>query len=515
MKPFERLFKINTSERKEPHIESTRFLPEYLRKVFPWRDEPESEQLPLAESAFAENKEIKPEFAHLLKLKKAITAENERRKNAGLQPVTFLGIHASTNEDKASQLLVHRLLDVTERLGVKTDFIALSDEEGALDQAHIQETINKIRESDGFVITTHTRRGVLNSYMATLLEALEKENLSGKLVSFSHTFSDEDKDSQIGPPQLIERFFTEKGCVILPYSLMYVHEGEANEKWLERDIERNGVNFVKAVERLSTSELPNFLMNPDILKKRKVEGKISPEWEKLKSKVESINEARRNKQEKPLNVLFVFGGENPKGYSTRTAKVLAKNFEYLGLATNIMHLAAEKKGAETTDTIQEPEASDAHIIEMYKKILDADIIIFSTPVFWFEASSRLQKFIEQTTPLEVSGFLLEGKAFGTVITFSEAGATDVESRLKTFAQHNGMMNIPLGGLKVRLGSSSQEKANIRNADFLNESRYENISQMAAMGTVLLTEFLATDGKDVKKFRLDHLNSLLSILSPED
>jgi multimeric flavodoxin WrbA len=311
---------------------------------------------------------------------------------------------------------------------------------------------------------------------------------------------------------------------------MYAHQGEANEPWLERDIERNGVNFLRAIDRLGRSKLPNLLEDPTEVEQRKKNGETSEAWKGLQERVYLLNTEREKRGERTLNVLFVLGGENPKGYSSRVARVLEKNFQFLGLQTDVIQLADTDEGIKLTtgnpevsieeaaqklQNIEINDPKDAIMQQAYQQLLGADIVIFASPVRWYEVSAKLQKFIERTTPLEVSGYLLAGKAFGSLITFSEGGAAEAEARLQYFADSNGMMNIPMGGMKIRLGSDPKGKEGPKNRDFLNTPRYKSIRRMAAMGTALITEFLAADGKDIKRLSFDHLNPLLSVVMPED
>lgn len=510
--------------------EKQRLIPEYLRPFLKWlRECPESTNLPLVESGFTTEGAIHPDFEQLRALKARIEKENKRREEQYERPISFIGIHASPRKDEASYQLLDKVLDTPERLGIQKELYTFYDEKGNFDPQNIEKTVEAIRNADGFMITTHTRRGIFNSYITALLEALENENLAGKVASFSHTFSKPEKDSQIVPLQLLRRFFEEKGCVILPYSSMYAHEGEANEPWLVRDIERNGVNFLKTIDRLGRSQLPHLLSDPALVQMRKRKGEVEPAWKNLQDRVQLINTERTKRNERPLNALFVLGGENPKGYSARATRVLEKNFQFLGLETATINLAEEDEKIKFTSgnpeiTLKEAmpefrgekkETEDAAMQDAYMKLLGADVVIFTTPIRWFGVSARLQKFIERTTPLEVSGFLLAGKAFGSLITFAESGAAEAEARLQTFADNNGMMNIPLGGLKIRLGSSPKGKEDPKSADFLTTPRYKSIRQMAAMGTALVTDFLVADGAQLSHLSLDHLNPLLSVVSPED
>lgn len=498
-----------------------KLFPEHLHPFVPWRGEPESEKLPLWETAFTPSGEVIPEFERLIRMKEAIAKENKRRTEAGLPPVNFIGIHASSGQDTPSKTLLEQLLITPERLGVETKIFTIDDKDGNISPQKIADIIKAVKDADGIIITTHTKRGTLNSRYMLLQEALESTNLKGKLFYFAHTFDDPEKDSQLRPEYSVSQFFQGKGCLLPPYPL-YVHTEGLNENWIPRDIERSGINLIRLLERFSGSQLQELVQHPNLAERSKGHGDLTPAWKSLRRKVEKINKEREEKGEDPLTALFVLAGENPQGYSATIAKDLALNFEYLGVRADWFHIArstiAPSEGNPNVTLAQEIPSADwairpGSVEEAYIKMLEADIIIFTAPVRWFEISGRMQQFIERMVALENQSFLLEGKAFGTIITFGEAGAPDAQARLERYARNDGMTVIPYGGINLRLGAEPSESTEYEVRR--KRGKRAKIRRMAALGTSLVTDILVTDGGRMSRIRWDHLNPLLPLVSAED
>ena len=450
--------------------------------------------------------------------REAIEAENEQRKNHGKELVTIVGVHAAPQEDSLSRQMIDRITDSARDVGMERKIIEISTDAGMVSREAIDRAVQDIRSADGLVITTHTKGGRFNLLCTALFEALEDVDLHGKLVGFAHTYDSPAEDMQVGPSMVAQRFFQEKGCLILPYSFMYAHTGSKDEAWVERDIVGNGIRIARGIERLTRSHLVNLLEDPDALERRKVGGTLNPEWGRLKKRVGEISAERKEQGQKRLNVLFVLGGESEKGKGVRISKLLGKNFEFLGLKTNTLHLASQEGMIEST--MGNPNLTLANVVggegardtdasmqEAYRALLQADMIIFSTPVRWFNISWHLQKFMERMTPLEASGFLLEGKAFGTIVTFGEAGGTEVQSHLDHFALHNGLMSIPFGGINEHLTFDLKQSRGLP---------FAKAHGMAARGTALLVDFLAADGSEMRKIDFkDIQHPLEEMVDPGD
>lgn len=88
-----------------------------------------------------------------------------------------------------------------------------------------------------------------------------------------------------------------------------------------------------------------------------------------------------------------------------------------------------------------------------KKILDADIVIFATPIWWGGHSSEIQRVIERLDELHdeiLAGkkSRLEGKVGGLVITGDSDGAEHVTGCIANFYNAVGLVLPPHATLSV-------------------------------------------------------------------
>jgi len=78
-------------------------------------------------------------------------------------------------------------------------------------------------------------------------------------------------------------------------------------------------------------------------------------------------------------------------------------------------------------------------------ILEADAIIFASPVYWFSPSALLKTLIERMTSLEnQNAFMLKGKVAGVIIVGEEEGAILAGSQLLSALNQMGFVIPPLG-----------------------------------------------------------------------
>jgi multimeric flavodoxin WrbA len=88
-----------------------------------------------------------------------------------------------------------------------------------------------------------------------------------------------------------------------------------------------------------------------------------------------------------------------------------------------------------------------------RRVLDSDIIILATPVWWGNQSSEIQRVIERLDELhdevmEGEPSALEGKAGGVVITGDSDGAEHVIGNLCNFFNAVGLLIPPYATLSV-------------------------------------------------------------------
>ncbi len=79
-----------------------------------------------------------------------------------------------------------------------------------------------------------------------------------------------------------------------------------------------------------------------------------------------------------------------------------------------------------------------------QRILEADALVFATPVYWFAPSARMKTLIERMTSLENKGLLLAGKPFALVAAAEEDGAAQALAQLAVTLGFMGLALTPLG-----------------------------------------------------------------------
>jgi multimeric flavodoxin WrbA len=75
--------------------------------------------------------------------------------------------------------------------------------------------------------------------------------------------------------------------------------------------------------------------------------------------------------------------------------------------------------------------------ELYDKIIEADLLVFATPVYWWSISAQLKTFVDRFCPLSVEDF--KGKKFVLLMTYGMArpntGPEMVENMFKEIWDH--------------------------------------------------------------------------------
>lgn len=102
--------------------------------------------------------------------------------------------------------------------------------------------------------------------------------------------------------------------------------------------------------------------------------------------------------------------------------------------------------------------------QIYNQILNSDIIIFATPIWWNHHSSLLQRVIERLDEVhddltKHGTSVLANKAAGIVITGDSDGAMSIISNISNFCMWVGLSLAPLGSLSV-LGDKLNKQANL-------------------------------------------------------
>lgn len=79
-----------------------------------------------------------------------------------------------------------------------------------------------------------------------------------------------------------------------------------------------------------------------------------------------------------------------------------------------------------------------------ERILNADAVVFATPVYWFSVSARMKALLERMTSMENQGLLNLGKPMALLAVAEEEGASQALSQMLLPLAYMGFVLAPLG-----------------------------------------------------------------------
>jgi multimeric flavodoxin WrbA len=130
-----------------------------------------------------------------------------------------------------------------------------------------------------------------------------------------------------------------------------------------------------------------------------------------------------------------------------------------------------------------------------KRILDVDIVIFATPVWWGIQSSLIQRVIERLDELhdeimETGKSRLTNKVAGIIVTGDSDGAQHIIANLANFFIALGLTIPPFGALTV-LWSGFAKKSDKNNEEKLKylEDNYTSTAKKAAQNLAFMANLL--------------------------
>lgn len=143
--------------------------------------------------------------------------------------------------------------------------------------------------------------------------------------------------------------------------------------------------------------------------------------------------------------LFINGSaRRDKGITFRLATKVKESIEREGYNVEFIHLVdltinfCEGCVSESGKLCNPERCLSGRLDDDFKlvmeKMLDSDIIVFLTPVYWYSMSGRMKNLIDRLTSLENVNKMLDGKIGGFVVTAQEDGA------MMTILQLMGTLN---------------------------------------------------------------------------
>jgi len=85
---------------------------------------------------------------------------------------------------------------------------------------------------------------------------------------------------------------------------------------------------------------------------------------------------------------------------------------------------------------------DENTSYVLKKLIDSDVLIFATPVYWFGPSGLLKNLIDRMTSLEHKQKILDGRVGGIICSYEEEGAAMAISQLFLALSDMGLLFPP-------------------------------------------------------------------------
>lgn len=139
------------------------------------------------------------------------------------------------------------------------------------------------------------------------------------------------------------------------------------------------------------------------------------------------------KDESPILVLGVLGSPRKEGNTMRLLNIILNEAKNEGAQTETIYLIdnppryclgcyADLPESCNPDTCTKGDLNDG-MKHIFQKFLQADGVVFATPVYWFAPSGLMKTLIDRLTALENAGKLLDGKVAGFLATYEEDGAT--------------------------------------------------------------------------------------------
>lgn len=197
-------------------------------------------------------------------------------------------------------------------------------------------------------------------------------------------------------------------------------------------------------------------MSPEIYKPREAR---STEW--LQGYLNSIKEYK----ETDKAAIFVVGinGARINGTTHSALNRVLERIESHGCKTLIAHLKeiqmtdSDDAYSQDPNSAKYPVPFDDDIPDIHELLLLADGIVFATSTNWGKQTPRMSLFENHLTPLENSGFLLEGKTSGHIVTGEESGQIGVLENQLWVMSNMGMTPPPYGAIYIISSRPGKDK----------------------------------------------------------
>lgn len=175
-------------------------------------------------------------------------------------------------------------------------------------------------------------------------------------------------------------------------------------------------------------------------------------------------------------VLILLGSPRKTGNSSVLADSLAKGSEHTGARVETLFLQdLDISPCTGCNGCQEETAQgcviDDAMQDVYRKIIEADAVVFASPIYWFSVTAQLKTVIDRI--YAVGGGdknVLGGKTFGVVLTYADADPfiSGAVNALRMFQDISAYLGATLAGAVY---GSAYEAGEIREDKGLLDAAY--------------------------------------------
>lgn len=139
----------------------------------------------------------------------------------------------------------------------------------------------------------------------------------------------------------------------------------------------------------------------------------------------------KSKTTSSVKILAVNSSPQEKGHTVHLLNLFVESAEKLGAQVKRFDLYKEHIPPVTGELGKKSKK----LSHLQKELVASDGFVIATPTYWFNEPGILKNFIDNLTPLEENGFLLEGKVAGFIVYSPQGGETEVlENLAMTFNQ---------------------------------------------------------------------------------
>ncbi|OYT62099.1 MAG: NADPH-dependent FMN reductase [Thermofilum sp. ex4484_15] len=178
-----------------------------------------------------------------------------------------------------------------------------------------------------------------------------------------------------------------------------------------------------------------------------------------------------------VKVLGINSSPRKYGNSYKLLRIALRAAEEEGAGVEVLHLYDYEirpcKGcvSDRATKCKYPCIIDDDMKYLYDKVLSADALIISTPIYWFDVSGQLKNFIDRLTALENMILFdgrswLEGKVAGVIVCGNDGGAVHVASTLLATLNDMGI-HIPPWAMVYYVGKDDVLKVKDKLLDAAN------------------------------------------------